>query len=54
MIDLEVVDSKKTRKTSTFTSVNQARCYRELVFLLKNGDENLLKVFLDEVLAALI
>ena len=54
MIDLEVVDSKKTRKTSTFTSVNQARCYRELVFLLKNGDENLLKVFLDEVLAAFI
>ena len=54
MFDVEVVDSKKTGKTSTFTSVNQARCYRELVFLLKNGDENLFKVFLNEVLAAFV
>ena len=54
MFDLEVVDNKKTVKTSTFTSVNQARCYRELVSLIKYGDENLFKVFLDEVLAPFI
>ena len=54
MFDLEVVNSKKIGRTSTFTSVNQARCYRELMFLLKNGDEELFTGFLDEVLSAII
>ena len=50
MFDLEIVNSKKLEKTSTFTSVNQARCYRELMFILKQGDEDIFKSFLDDIL----
>ena len=46
---LDVVSDLETDKRSVFSSVSQARQYRELLFFLKNGPEVVLTMYLDNL-----
>ena len=50
---LDVLSSMDFSNKGMFNDISQARQYRELLFLLKNGSDSTLTTFLDYILAQL-
>ena len=51
---MDVVSNDSIGKDTIFSSIVQVKCYRELLFMLKSGPEDIFKRFLNEILDELI